>query len=159
MPWSRRGGETYGASFQIKTDKYIKQFFLKAITTLNPEKSLIDWKKRRNILIKNNIPVSNWYHASSALIIEDYYTNNSKIISFKRILEIGYKLDRLGFSTLKFLDDIMADDYGNPFYVDFGFDLGEPSNNFSNKAKKFIFERFPNRKNEIEEYYDENILN
>ena len=76
--------------------------------------------------MKNGIVVSHWYHYSEGTIIEDFYPNTSNKVDFDKILTIGHRLDQLGFTTLKFTDDIMADKNGNPFFIDFGFDLGRP---------------------------------
>ncbi len=156
MPWARMGGETYSSSFKFTTNKQTKQIFIKAIVTTSPEKSLLDWKRRREILFRNGIAVSNWYHHSTAIIIEDFYPNSSTNVDFKKILTIGYKLDQLGFSTLKFTDDIRADLEGNPFFVDFGFDLGEPSNNMKLNAKDHMIKKYPEKKEAILAFYNRN---
>lgn len=157
LPWQRTGAETYGTSFKFSTDKQEKQIFVKAIVTLFSEKGLKDWAKRRIFLSKNGIPVSNWYYHGDSIIIEDFYSKSAlEVVSFEKILEIGYKLDQLGFTTLKFLDDIRADDYGNPFFVDFGFDLGEPSEIHKTSAKEFLIKKFPQSETEIKIYYGKN---
>lgn len=154
MPWTRTGGETFCASFQFSTNKTAKQIFIKAIATTSPEKSLVDWTRRRAILADNGIPVSNWYFYGNAVIYEDFYPKPAKEgAAFEKIISIGYKLDQLGFTTLKFLDDIRADEDGNPYYIDFGFDLGEPSNNTKENAKEYLLGQYPDRKNQINQFY------
>lgn len=152
-PWTRTGGETYGTSFEIRTNNQKKQIFIKALVTLLPEKSLLDWFRRREILEKNGISVSFWYHYADATIFEEFYPYSSNKVPFEEILYIGYKLDMLGFSTLKFTDDIRADKNGKPFFVDFGFDLGEPSNIKTTNAKKYLLENYPEKRDEIKKHY------
>jgi hypothetical protein len=158
-PWLRTGGETYGTSFQISTDKQTKHIFIKAIVTLSPEKCLMNWARRRNILTINGVPVSNWYSQEDGLIIEDYYPKTFHDVAFDKILTIGNKLDQLGFITLKFTDDLRADKYGNPFFVDFGFDLGEPSLVMTTTAKTRLLNHFPEKENEIIHFFDKNNNN
>jgi len=154
MPWTRTGGETYCTSFEFSTDKQTKQIFIKAIVTTSPEKSLLDWTRRREILMRNGIAVSHWYHHSDASIIEDFYPNTSNAVDFEKILFIGHKLDQLGFATLKFSDDIRADKNGSPFFIDFGFDLGEPSDSSKTSAKGYLLLQFPDRQNQINKFYE-----
>lgn len=154
MPWTRTGGETYCSSFEFSTDRQTKQILIKAIVTTSPEKSLLDWARRREILMRNGIAVSHWYHHSAAIIFEDFYPNTSSDVDFDKVLSIGHKLDQLGFTTLKFSDDIRADKDGNPFFIDFGFDLGEPSETVKVSAKEYLLRQFPDKQNEINKVYE-----
>lgn len=154
IPWKRTGGETYSTLFEFTTDKQKKQIFIKALVTLLPEKSLLDWARRRDILFKNGIPVSRWYYHAEATIIEDFYPNTSDKVSFENILNIGYQLDKLGFAALKFVDDIRADENGNPFFIDFGFDLGEPSNSMSISARDYLLKNYPEKQYKIFQRYE-----
>lgn len=155
LPWTRTGGETYCTSFKFVTDKQTKQIIIKAIVTTSPEKSLTDWTKRRKLLMRNGIAVSRWYHSSNATIIEDFYPNTSKVVAFEKLLTIGKKLDELGFTTLKFTDDIMADENQNPHFIDFGFDLGEPSDSPKTNAKEFLLRKHPDKEEQINQFYEE----
>lgn len=153
--WARTGGETYSTSFEFATSQGRKQINIKALVTMFPEKSLLDWAKRRNILAENGIQVSNWYFTSEATIYEDFYPFTAKEkIKFETLLSIGHKLDSLGFATLKFIDDIRADEFGNPYFIDFGFDLGEPSSEKSTSAKEYLARIFPDKVSEIESFYN-----
>jgi hypothetical protein len=152
-PWTRTGGETYGTTFEFSTTKYTKQIFVKAIVTISPEKSLLDWSRRRKILMENAMPVSKWYYFGDGVIFEDLYPLTSQFVSFHEILSIGYRLDQLGFSTLKFADDIRSDKNGNPFYIDFGFDLGEPSNKINSAAMNYLLLKYPETSDEIRKIY------
>lgn len=156
MPWTRTGGETFCASFQFSTNRTTtKQIFIKAITTTSPEKSLTDWAKRRKILAEHEIPVSNWYFYGDGVIFEDFYPKVAKnVVAFEKIIAIGHKLDQLGFTTLKFLDDIRATEDGSPFYIDFGFDLGEPSSNLKTNAKEYLLKQYPDKENQINQFYE-----
>ena len=157
-PWERRGGETYSTVFEFTATETTKRIIIKAIVNMFPEKSLQDWTRRRKILADNRISVSNWYFASEATIYEDFYPFTAKEkVDFEILLSIGYKLDTLGFSTLKFIDDIRADNNGNPYFIDFGFDLGEPSNDKVSSAKDYLIKTFPQRILEIEDFYDKNV--
>lgn len=154
-PWARTGGETYSTVFEFSTMETTKQIIIKAIVNMFPEKILLDWTRRRKILADNGIPVSNWYSAPDATIYEDFYPFTAKEkVEFEALLSIGYRLDSLGFTTLKFIDDIRADKDGNPHFIDFDFDLGEPSNDKISSAKKYSAEAFPNKILEINNFYD-----
>lgn len=155
--WSRTGGETYGTSFFIKTVNISKQIFIKALVTTSPEKSIQDWNRRRHILEKNGIPVSNWYWFGSGIIIEDYYEKDAiGYVNFNTLVSIGFKLDQLGFKSLKFLDDIRSDLSGCPYYVDFGFDLGEPSETKKFYAKDYLIKVFNDKTEVINSFYGYN---
>lgn len=158
IPWTRTGGETYCTSFEFSTNKQTKQIFIKAIVTTSPDKSLNDWARRREILNRNGIAVSFWYHHSAATIIEDFYPNTSINVDFEKILSIGHQLDKLGFATLKFSDDIRADKNNNPFFIDFGFDLGEPSNNAMTSAKEYLLKQYPEKETTINQFYNDKML-
>ncbi len=153
--WTRTGGETFSTVFEFSTAETTKQIIIKAIVTLLPEKSLLDWSRRRNILAESDIPVSNWYSASDATIYEDFYPFTAKEkVAFETVLSIGHKLDSLGFATLKFIDDIRADKDGNPYFIDFGFDLGEPSDDKTSSAREYLAKAFPDKLLEINNFYD-----
>ena len=153
-PWNRSGGETYSTIFDFQTDKQKKTIIVKAIVTIFPEISLINWTNRRKILTENRIPVSHWFCTNEATIYEPFYPNKSdKIKDFNLLIQIAFTLDRLGFTTLNFLNDIMCDSEGNPFYIDFGFDLGEPSQNMQISAKDCLIRNYPSREADIKEFY------
>ncbi|NWJ53061.1 MAG: hypothetical protein HXX14_19585 [Bacteroidetes bacterium] len=154
IPWVQTGGETYCTSFEFSTNKQTKQINIKVLVTFSPEKSLQDWARRRKFIYENGIKVSNWYHFGEAVIIEDFYPNTFQDVTFEKLLAIGLKLDQLGFTTLKYIDDIRADVNGNPFFIDFGFDLGEPSGSMKTSAKEYLLRQFPHRLNEINRVYE-----
>lgn len=157
--WTRTGGETYSTIFSFSTDKGTYKLIAKAIVTTHPEKSLLDWTRRRKILLENNIPVSTWLWTGDATIIEPFYPNDyTETASFEDLIKIGFSLDNLGFTTLKFLDDLRCDIDGHPHYIDFGFDLGEPSEYTKTSAKEYLIKKYPNKQNVVEEFYKQNQL-
>ena len=157
QPWRRTGGETFTTIFNFQTEKHEQTIVVKAIVTTNPEKSLIDWTNRREILATNNISVSYWFWTGDATIYEPFYPNKTdKTKDFNTLIHTAFTLDKLGFTTLKFLDDILCDIDGNPFYVDFGFDLGEPGQIFKTTAKEHLIKTFPNLKADIDSFYSTN---
>jgi len=91
-------------------------------------------------------------------LFEDYYPYTFEKIDFNKLLEIGWKLDMLGFTTLSFLNDIRADENNNPFYIDFGFDLGEPSPMQKECAKNNLILKFPEKQNKIKQFYNKKVF-
>ncbi len=153
--WNRTGAEVYSSVFSIQSHFEDLMLIAKAIVTLNPVNSLLSWGRRRELLHKYRIPVSNWLWSGEGLIIEPFYPlTSSKANDFSLILEIGFKLDNLGFKTLDYLDDIRCDNDGNPYYIDFGFDLGEPSEKVSHSARERLIREYPLRENEIIRFYE-----
>ena len=157
QPWERTGGETYSTIFNFKTDKQEQTIVIKAIVTTNPEKSLIDWTNRRTVLADNKVSVSHWFWTGEATIYEPFYPNKvDKTKDFDILIQTAFTLDKLGFTTLKFLDDILCDKDGKPHYIDFGFDLGEPSQTMKTTAKEHLIKTYPNFKADIEAFYSTN---
>lgn len=157
-PWTRTGGETYSTTFSYSSNKRIYNLIAKEIVTIHPEKSLLDWTRRRKILFDNNIPVSNWLWTGDATIIETFYPKDyTETSKFEDLLKIAFSLDKLGFSTLNFLDDLRCDEDGNPHYIDFGFDLGEPSSNIKENSKQYLLKKYSQKAGEIEAFYRGNL--
>lgn len=157
-PWVRTGGETYSTTFLFSTNWATYWLIAKAIVSFNPEKRLLDWERRRKILSDNRVPVSEWFWAGEATIIETYYPMTFvEVLNFQNLIKMAFAVDKLGFMTLKFLDDIRCDILGNPFYVDFGFDLGEPSSINHYKARKYLISHYPSREKEINMFYRSNV--
>jgi len=152
--WKMLGGETYCTTFRFVTNKHSKHILIKALVTISPETNQNGWINRRNILSQNGIPVSRWYRIDNAVIFEDFYPNTFEKVSFYKLLEIGWKLDKLGFTTLSFLNDIRADEKNNPYYIDFGFDLGEPSPMQKKCARNNLILKYPDMQNEIIQFYN-----
>ena len=155
--WRRTGGETYSTIFEFTCGKEIYKIFVKAIVSLNPEKSLIDWNRRRNFLKDNYLPVSNWFWVGEATIFEQYYPNDCKNCDPEMLMDIAFQLDKLGFTTLKFLDDIRCDESNLPFIVDFGFDLGEPSQIKKKSAYNFFLLKYPELEKKLNDFYNKKL--
>lgn len=156
-PWQRSGAETYGTSFLIRylenEEEEVKRIWMKAITSIPPEERLEDWARRRSFLETNAVLVSNWYWYGKGIILEDYYpfdfTHHAR---FEDLIMIARKLDQLGFSCVDFLRDVRADEAGNLFYADFGFDLGEYSFFPKTKAIDKLRETFPDQNGIIDDF-------
>lgn len=149
--WYRSGGETYITSFMIKYERNdvieVKNIILKAIVSLNSELQLINWGKRRQIMIDAKIPVSNWYTNYKGVIVEDFYPYDYDYVKNIYLLkDIAKKLDNLGFYCIDYLRDIRSDELGNPYYVDFGSDIGEPTFKKIENSINIFYNRFPDYK-------------
>jgi len=142
--WTRTGGESYCSTFKIlysnkKEEEHQKVINIKAIISIPVEQCLGNWERRRKILLEKQIPVSHWYFVGKGIIIEDFYPKKvAEVNDLAPLFNIAETLDNLGFRNPKFTRDILCDTEGNPFYVDFGFDLGEPSNIITEIAKDHI---------------------
>lgn len=156
--WNRLGSETYLKKavihFLVRDELISKEIVFKALINMNSVKSLEDWARRRMLLYNNQIPVSNWYYHGNGIILEDYYSYSfEKVNNINELERIAYILDNLGFYCLNFLNDIRCNEDGHPFYIDFGFDLGEPSpvrkNNCIFTLKNYINSIEHNGKNTI----------
>lgn len=154
--WVRSGDETYIAVFRIKylsdSKENNKLVILKALVSFDPEKRLQDWASRRLLLAENHVPVSNWYWFGSGIIIEDFYPSDYlSCNNFPDLVLIAVKLDQLGFHALNFLLDLRCDYDGNPYYLDFGSDLGAPSAAKKDTAIRKLFDTYTDRHTEISE--------
>jgi hypothetical protein len=157
--WNRGGAETYSCTFGIeyqitKTQERVNKVInMKALVSTPIEHKLKEWERRRSLLQKNKIPVSNWYSFGTGLILEDYYPEDYKSVkNIEELITIAIGLDKLGSSTLNFLRDIRCNTEGNPFYVDFGFDLGEPSSNPTYNASQTLLNEYPGKKHIIKSF-------
>jgi hypothetical protein len=153
LKWEQKGSETYitifNISFSFENQILEKQIVIKAIITLNPEKSLSMWNERRQILQLNKVPVSNWYWYGKGIIIEDFYPYTFEYANLNSLAFIAYKLDLLGFHTLSFLHDIRCGFDKLPYYNDFGFDLGSFGNQNNNIAVNSLIKHFNDKESEI----------
>jgi hypothetical protein len=147
-PWKRNGSETYSCTVNIrymfKGLEFQKKINIKAIVSIPINENLDNWAVRRNLLFMNGIPVSNWYYYGEGIIIEDFYPHSIDVLKEKTALkDIAFKLDQLGFHALNFLRDLRCDQNGNPYYIDFGFDLGEPRLMPTTKSINLLKEIYP----------------
>lgn len=136
-PWGAGGAESYLARFNVCYSiagcELNSAFVMKALISAGGGK-LHYWARRREILSAHHVPVSRWYWADQGMIVEDFYPLSHAHAPLQQLKLIATALDSLGFRCLSFLRDILCDEFGNPYYVDFGFDLGEPGSQFSDSA-------------------------
>lgn len=151
--WQRGGAETYltkfSFSYTFKNDLIFKNILIKALVTINPENALVDWYNRREYLKKNNVKVSNWYWYGNGIIIEDFYYYSYQKASLFDLIKIAKTIDHLGFKTTNFLEDIMCDINSVPYYIDFGFDLGNYGNANTNDAINLLIQKNKSKEKEI----------
>ena len=145
--WQRGGTETYNSIFKIAKEcngsiTYNK-VIVKAIVTGISEQSTKTWIKRREILHEARINVVKWYTVSNFLIYEDFLPYDYKYCKdINLIKKFALTLDELGFNTFNFLDDIRCNENGEPFYVDFGQDLGNPNEKPSTSSYQTFLKKF-----------------
>lgn len=152
--WAPSGGETYLTRFKIfytNNNRIItKTIVIKAIVSLNAEVQLETWRRRRSILHRFKAPVSYWYNCSKGIIIEDYYPCDYQATKdFNKLIYIAKILDELGFVALDYLNDIRCNNNGHPYYIDFGFDLGEPTYCKKNISINKLIEHYPHKEEDI----------
>lgn len=143
--WKRGGGETYIAIAEVGADFTTKKFIAKAIVTsgIRPEEQMKNWLRRREILKSEGINVPHLYSAKGGVIYEELLERNfvlqneTSVELLRQAARIASTLDRLGFATLSFTSDLMVRK-NLLYYVDFGFDLGEPSNSSKTSALEHL---------------------
>jgi hypothetical protein len=151
-PWHPGGAETYIADGEvfvsgIETSRHV---IAKALVSMGGalDARLASWLRRRELLSKIGIPVPRLYSAKDATIFEefiDFPITAVKLIDeaiLDQVGEIGAHLDFNGFSTLSFVSDLRIKN-GQVLYVDFGFDLGEPSDLLKDCAREAILKASP----------------
>jgi len=140
-PWQAIGSETFSTrafcTYATKTDIKDCRFLLKALVGMNPSGQQKVWTSRRNMLMQMGIGVSQWFSCSSATITEPYYEYGHdtffKLGFLSALAEVAGLLDGLGFRTLDYISDMRSDGH-SLYYIDFGFDLGEPSETVTSHA-------------------------
>lgn len=147
-PWHRGGGETYVADSLVLVsgiEDLHRHVLAKAFVSIGTplDAKLDSLLRRRKLVSEMGIPVPRLYSAREATIFEefiDFPVIAAELVDeavLEQIGEIGAHLDWNGFSTLSFLSDLRIKN-GRVYYVDFGFDLGEPSDVRSNCARATI---------------------
>lgn len=147
-PWFRSGSETYlaraSAQYLLGPDHentITVTFVLKALVGLFSSAQADKWRTRRTLLQQIRVPVSNWFDLFDATIVEPFYPygrdsfNNP--LYLPNLVRIAALLDGHGFRTLNFLSDLRSDGR-QLYYIDFGFDLGEPDSTTSDNAKRTL---------------------
>ena len=152
-PWHRGGGETYVADAIIEVaggSESSRHVIAKAVVSFatSLEAKLEVLLTRRAMLTKLGIAVPELYSARDAMVLEEFIDRpiGETDLADEGILQqvgcIAAKLDCSGFTTLSFLSDMRVKD-GCLYYVDFGFDLGEPSGSRTKSALHAIEKSVP----------------
>jgi hypothetical protein len=140
-PWQRGGGETYiSVGVATTSDKEIK-FIAKALVSMatQPDQQLKNWNSRREFINKIGIKTPILFSSSNGTIYEEFidddfeFTNELSDAILKQLVTIAKTLDTSGFTTIAFSRDLRIKN-NTLYYVDFGSDLGEPSENVSKSA-------------------------
>ncbi|MFH1420399.1 MAG: nucleoside-diphosphate kinase [Candidatus Aenigmatarchaeota archaeon] len=142
-------GEMYVAAGQVVTERKSmrceRKFVAKVCTNLNPAKRMVELLDRRTILSQQGVNVPYVYGCDSGTIYEEYIEHDlieylkHNLLQREKVIPALRKtariLDANGFRPLDFLRDCRTDgEY--VYYIDFGFDLGEPSNESTDIAEK-----------------------
>lgn len=165
--WRRGGGETFIADSVIvvtdprsqKTEELLTQerhVIGKALVPFGspPEIAMATWLRRRDLLLALNVPAPQLFGAIGGTIYEEFIDLELSLEAFqipvilKELGRIAAILDQAGFTTLSFLSDIRRRNT-RLYYVDFGFDLGEPSGSACSSAKSQLESQLPNASKDI----------
>ena len=152
-PWHRGGAETYIADASIlvaRASDPNRRVIAKALVSFatDIEVKVAVWLQRRTFLSQIGILVPILYSGRNGVIFEEFIDRPLTDLDLKdesilaQLGDIGARLDFYGFSTLSFVDDLMLKE-GKIRFVDFGFDLGEPSGRQSSHAQIAIAKLVP----------------
>ncbi len=150
--WHQGGEETFIADCKIdyrseSGEIRSRHVIGKALVSMSlPSERLLQTRlQRRSFLSEKGIRVPELYWAQDGLILEEFLEESVPLDHvpqhvLQQIARIAALLDRCGFVTLSFLSDLrMKDD--ELYYVDFGFDLGDPSTTIVENARHTIESR------------------
>jgi len=146
--WHRGGAETYIADSVIEvgsTRKDRRHIIAKALVSFGsqPEVQRADWIKRRKILVGAGIRVPHLYYSDEGIILEEFIESELHAPAYetesviKEIARIAVVLDRFGFTTFGFLDDLRIQN-DKVYFVDFGSDLGDPAEVPTERARNTL---------------------
>jgi len=141
--WHRSGAETYLLKFTVRGASQSTVAILKAYTPTSPAAALLEQfdviTSRRKLLAAVGVPTPHLYHAGNGIWIEDWIEDtiddaikeirhdDAKVVEVSRKLyDIAYALDQLGFSPMRVYSDLRSRN-GAPIMIDFGSDLGAPN--------------------------------
>lgn len=155
-PWQRGGAETYNAIGLIETNVETIKIIAKALVSFatRPEQQLKNWNSRRSKIIELGIPTPRLFSAFNGAIYEEFIDDEFKLDEFLDISIltqlgfIGAKLDKAGFKSISFIDDMRLKNR-TLYFVDFGSDLGEPSEISSDNAKLYLVKKLTQQQYEI----------
>ncbi|MEJ7610476.1 MAG: hypothetical protein WKF88_04785 [Ferruginibacter sp.] len=166
-PWQRGGAETYNATANIKLQSSEIKLIAKALISMAtpPDRQLADWNRRRTAIKALGIATPDLFSSGNGAIYEAYIAEDFDIASAtlpNQILEqlgfIAGKLDKSGFATIAFSRDLRHQD-NQLYYVDFGSDLGEASNQPTTTAWLHLQAKLTNNQVEILRVSYDNSLN
>lgn len=151
--WRRGGGETFVADATIELtggSEAIRHVIGKALVSFATplDSKLGIWLRRRSFLAKSGVAVPFLYSGLDAIIFEEFIDRplgTDDLLDpnmLDQIGKIGARLDFNGFPTLSFLSDLRTKDR-RIYYVDFGFDLGEPGGVCTDRARATIEKSIP----------------
>ena len=144
--WHRGGAESYIAdSTVLFADGREHHVLAKALVASGPfiDNMLDSWTKRRTLLEMIGVRVPRLYCVREGVFFEEFidepFLGDVPLLDSYRnqLASIAAKLDAWGFNTLCFTADLRIKNT-NLYYVDFGFDLGDPSAGISNSARTCI---------------------
>ena len=138
--WQRGGAETYVTAARYTASSSIGQreggIISKAVLAFGPiSERISDMMKRRGILESAGVQTPAVYSTADGCIVEEYIEKsigeavkkgNPDETLLSGIVDVAVKLDKAGFRTTNFIQDLRTDGE-KVFYTDWGFDLGEPS--------------------------------
>ena len=137
--WERAGGESYILPFvaaQKETGTPIVRALFKANTTMNPERAITQGVEKRHMLEKLGVKTPRLYGYGGGVVLEEFLPHDVdealNIFGNKIFQDIAYAYGAIasgGFSPVAngLIRDFRADNDGNMHMIDFGSDLGEPS--------------------------------
>ncbi len=142
--WKKGGDETYIAAARLEISdgqsRTKRAFISKAIVSFQIDERIKSMMKRRQHLEQIGILTPEVFSIYSGCINQafiplscDDALKNPTLERLKQLARIAAKLDLAGYTTLNFVRDLRSDEL-NWFYVDFGFDLGEPGQDRSDTA-------------------------
>jgi hypothetical protein len=162
--WHQGGAETYIADSIVKVESKqseSRHVIAKALFSFGtqPEIQLRSWMKRRKIIAELNIRVPYLYSAANGTIYEEFIESELDPDCFttqnllRDLAQIAASIDHAGFTTLNFLSDLRRRN-DKLFYIDFGFDLGDPGETTTDRARITLEQKLSEPyKKECLEYY------
>lgn len=149
LPWQRGGAETFICVVQVGLSSETIRCIAKALVSFGtkPEDQLASWIRRRQLLSDAGVAVPRLYGATSATIYEQYIDDrlppsppDLQPDLLIQVIRVAAILDALGFVPVDFLRDLRVED-GRAYYVDFGSDLGDPSETPKGRAWATLCQR------------------
>ena len=133
--WHQGGAETFVGDSYLSTDRGGSHHIIgKALFSFGstPERMLGSWLGRRETLRRVGVRVPILYSAFAGTLYEEYveaelfehfFCSDALAVDVARTAAL---IDWAGFESLAFLDDLRTQEE-RAYYVDFGFDLGDPT--------------------------------